>query len=222
MRKVLQHKYLKAALACEGRPWGDEGPPDFLGQVEVLMDTSQAAKIIDAMIERGGNVAIDYETTTLKPHGRYAQIVTCSVCWNGEKTIAFCWDGPASKAVKRLLASGLGIIAANIKFEETWGTFVLDQPMENPVWDTMQSGHVNHVTKQTAGLKFQTLIEFGQPSYDEHIKPFLRADRPNAPNRIRDAPLRDLLLYNGMDSVLEWHLAERQVSAYGRSFRVEI
>lgn len=220
VRKILQQKYIEAALSKRERPWGDDGPPDYMSQIDIVMDTKQAARDIDQMISLGGAVAIDYETTTLKPHGKFAQIVTCSVCWNGEKTIAFPWDSIVAPAVKRLLASPLGIIAANIKFEETWGILHLDEPMNNPVWDTMQSGHVNRVTKRTAGLKFQTLVEFGQAIYDDHIKPFLTADRPNLPNRIRDCPIKELLLYNGMDSLMEWMLAERQISAYGRTFRV--
>jgi len=51
----------------------------------------------------------------------------------------------------------------------------------------------------------------GQENYNAHIEPFLHARKGSKFNRIKELDLRDLLLYGGLDSYLEYWLAMKQI-----------
>jgi len=62
------------------------------------------------------------------------------------------------------------------------------------------------------GLKFQTYLRFGLAGYDDEVSPFLKSKNKggNAFNTIRKAPVKKLLLYGGMDSLLTHMLGHNQ------------
>jgi hypothetical protein len=163
------------------------------------------------MIEQGGAVAFDYETNMLKPDSKDAEIVCCSVCWEGKKTIAFPWHGEAVTAMSELLLSPkIKKVGANNKFEERWTRRILGHGVRGWVWDCMVSAHVLDNRPLITSVKFQSFVRLGQPSYDTAVGPYLKASDGNKKNRIKEVDLGSLLQYCGMDSLLEWLIAESQ------------
>lgn len=208
--------HLTAAFALDAGPPWPNGVPDFRDRVEVLTDPGAAAARIAAYT--GGLAAFDYETETLKPDGPDARIVSCSICWNGRETIAFPWHGPVIAAVERFLTDpDVGKVASNLKFEERWTRKFLGVRVRNWAWDIMLAAHAADSRPGISGLKFQALVCLGQPDFTFELDDLLESKESggNAPNRIREIGLRQLLLYNGLDSFLEYRVAKIQAREMG-------
>lgn len=205
-------RHLRAAFAIQGRPW--DVVPDYASQIEVIYDADIAARAVRQMIARGGPVAFDYETNCLKPDKGGARIVCCSVCWRGLRTVTFPWYGAAIDAMRELVTSPLPKIAANMKFEERWSIAKLGTPVVNWAWCTMQAAHVLDNRHEITGLKFQAFVQFGIDLYNRHIEQFLEATDEEGFNRIAEIDLGQLLKYCGLDSLMEYKLAEKQREAF--------
>ena len=84
-------------------------------------------------------------------------------------------------------------------------------------WCTVLGGHTLDNRSGVCGLKFQSFVLLGQGAYDEHISPYLRSVKPgcNEENRTKEIGLRELLLYCGMDSLLEIEVAKKQMKKIG-------
>ena len=213
-------EHLRIAIAkSKSKPY--KIPPDYKSQVDVIMNPIEAARIIREMIKRGGPISFDYETNCLKPDGRGIEIISCSVCWQGKKTIAYPWEGEAIEATDLLLKSSLPKIAANLKFEDRWTRAKLQHPVRNWFWDTMIAAHVLDNSREVTGLKFQAFVLLGMEPYDEHVKPYLQSTKKSRFNRIREMDLRDLLIYNGLDSLLTYKVAMIQMQQFQSRKEIE-
>lgn len=211
--KVLNRifkKHLKLAVGkTKSKPWLEI--PDYKKQIEIVTRPSRAAKIIREMIKKGGAVATDYETNCLKPEGEGTEIVSCSVCWMGKRTISYPWQGSAIEATSELLKSPMLKIASNLGFENRWTMAKLGHKIKRWWWDTMIAAHVLDNRPGITGLKFQSFVLLGMKKYDEYIEPFLKSTKGSKFNRIHQIDLRDLLLYNGLDSLLAYKVAMKQM-----------
>lgn len=177
--------------------------------VERLYDPPAIIKAIDDLEEMGGWVAFDYEGNCLKPEYPKAKIFSCSIS-NGHRTIAYPWTGDAITRTGEFLASDkTRKIASNLKFEERWTRKTFGHGVRRWGWDTMIAAHVIDSREGITSLKFQSLIKLGVPTYNENIEPYLKSGDSKY-NRIGEIAVTDLLLYNGIDSFLEFHLARRQ------------
>jgi uracil-DNA glycosylase family 4 len=207
--ELFLERHLRKAVSCAKSP--PPVYPDPKEAIEIIMEPKKAARIIDKMQRtQGGYAAFDYEANTLKPENPKSKIVSCSICWNGKRTIAYPWHGEAIEATGDFLKSPkFGKIASNLKFEERWTRAKFGHPVKNWAWDTMIAAHVMDNRKGITGLKFQSFVNFGFESYDDHIKPLLAAPAHKL-NRIDEINLKDLLLYNGLDSLLEYRLFRKQ------------
>jgi uracil-DNA glycosylase family 4 len=202
-------RHLEAAFELEGRPW--KNVPDAASEVEVIKSPDEAA---DWLMERAGwsdAFSFDYETNMLKPDHPDARIVACSVCWGGKWTIAFPWEGEAIKAMGELLRSEVPKYSHNLKFEERWTRRILGHGVKNWAWDGMQAAHVLDGRTGITSLKFQAFVQFGLPLWNKTVEPYLEADGGNQKNRIHKCDLRELLLYCGIDSLVEFRLAKKQM-----------
>lgn len=207
-------RHIKAAVSLRGRPY--EGKPPSEGvEVEVIIDPIEAAAIITDEMRKGGLSSFDYETTMLKPDGPAAKIVSCAICFRGERTIAYPWHGDAIKATKKYLRSDLPKAGANIKFEQRWTMAQLGVKVKNWVWDSMQAAHVLDHRQAISSVKFQAFVRFGTPIWDDSVRRFLTSDGPSVPNRIRQCDLQSLLHYNAIDALVEWRLAIDQSRQFG-------
>lgn len=215
-------RHLKGAFNKAGtRPFS--GPlADPADQVEILSPRAAAARLNRY---RAGTIAFDYENDRLKPDAADARIVCASVCWEGQETIAFPWDGPVVEAFTDLLANpDVGKIASNLKHEHRWTRKLLGVRVRNWVWDTMLAAHALDSRGGISSIKFQAFVRRGVPDYAHHVHDFLapsgrEEDRAggNAPNRIHEISLDLLLKYCGVDSLLEYEVAMEQMAELGHA-----
>lgn len=207
--KLLFERFLERSLEKAGdRPF--DKVPDYEKQVKLIMDPDQVADYIDYWIEKGGTVAFDYETNRLKPDSENARIVSCAATYNGTHTIAYPFVGSAIQATRRLVRSDLGKIGANNKFEDRWSRAILGTPVKNWIWDTMLSAHHLDNRHGISSVDFQSFVRLGQVSWDEHIKPYLKSSGEDGLNQIDKIDIKDLLVYNGMDALMEYKIAQLQ------------
>ncbi len=201
--KVIWEHHLSEIAKLEGKPW--KTVPQYKKMVEVIYKPKIAAQTIRAFIEYGGFAAFDFETNMIKPDWSDAEIVTASICWNGERTIAFPWVGEAIDAFKEFLSSKLRKIASNKKFEDRWARRVIGVPVKNWFWDTMNNGHIQDNRRDITSIKFQGFVCIGAESHNDHIKDHLRAEKGHRSNYLlRKIDLEHLLVYNGLDSLYEY------------------
>lgn len=210
------HRHLKRASKLSGKPWGAQPPPDLEKEVHCIFDTDEAARIIRSRMLLGDlPAAVDYETNMLKPDHDDAEIVCCSICWEGRYTIAYPWAGKAIEATREFLRSNSPKIASNMKFEQRWTMKHLGCTVRNWWWDTMQAAHVLDNREGITSIKFQAFVRLGLSVYDNHIKPYLKADGSNKLNRIREVDLKQLMCYCGLDSLIEYKVAMLQMQELG-------
>jgi len=209
----LFEKHLRMGIKkSKSKPW--KNVPNYKNQVEIIMNPIQAVQEIRKMINKGGPIAFDYETNCLKPEEGGTKIVSCSICWRGKKTIAFPWQDEVRLEMKQLLKSSMPKIASNIKFEDRWTRVKMGIPVKNWWWDTMIAAHVLDNSPKVTSIKFQSFVLLGAESYDDHISPYLKSTKNSKFNRIHEIDLQDLLLYNGLDSLLEFRVARKQMKLF--------
>ena len=163
------------------------------------------------------SVALDYETTGIKPY-RKGHKIWCTSISNGEVSYAFpFFDDPLFLRIwKRLMTSDVKKICHNMAYEGLWTRELCGYWMQNWYWDTMLGQHCVNNTKST-GLKYCTYTEFGVLGYDESAAQYIeKSDEDkeefgdNCINNIHLAPIKDLLLYNALDSLFTHLLVDKQ------------
>lgn len=208
---VLEREFqthIKAAVALEDRPWDDV--PDYKSRVTAILSPDTAIGHIK-MFHQSRCISFDYETNMLKPDSPKAAIISCSIS-NGQLTIAFPWTPKVAAAMSLLLQSDVPKIAANLKFEDRWTRALLGHPVANWYWDTMQAAHWIDWRPGVTGLTFQAFVQLGMDPYDAHLKEYMRGKKGASVNQITtDIGLDDLLMYNGLDSLLEFKLGMKQM-----------
>lgn len=216
-----------ALKLCRKRPW--KPVPDYQSQVKLIYTERELEKALSPWIDKPFVAGFDYEATCLKPDNpKTARIVSGALSFNGQHTYAFPWLPNAPGLLKALARNKQGgFIGSNMKYEERWTKTVLGFWLMRWVWDTMLAAHAidNRGGKDTegdspgggglSGLKFQSFVRLGQPSYDDHINLYLKSDGTHTRNRIKEIPIRELLVYNGMDALLSWLVAKHQMEQMG-------
>lgn len=211
---IWWRQHLKNAFSkIGGRPW--EQVPAYDEQVLIENNSEKAAAVLDEMRASGKPIALDYETTCLQPEGRDSEIITAAVCCGGDWTIAYNWHGKAVEATSKLLQSPCPKIAANATFERRWTWEKLRHGIRNVVWDVIDSAHWIDNRRDTTSVKFQSFVMLGHPAYDEWIKPYMSATGGYTKNQLQLMDRQKLLLYNGLDSILEYKIAEKQMEIAG-------
>lgn len=200
-------RHLKAAFGLKGRP---ARLPDLAAQIQIIETESEAVDLLREYRDWVGTMAFDYETDRLKPDAHDSEIVSCSICFDGNLTVAFPMTPRVASHLTPLLTSPqIQKIASNMKFEERWTRAKLGVPVRNWFWDTMLAAHLLDHRPGITSIKFQAFVRMGLESYDEAIKPFFKTG-PTGASQIRKFPLRDLLIYNGIDSLAEYKVAMLQ------------
>ena len=170
-------------------------------------------------------VAIDYETTGIKPHADGHKIICASVATSANHAFVFLM--PKSRKARlpfvNLLANPkIPKIAQNMKFEEAWSIEILRQPVINWNWDTMLASHILDNRPGVTGLKFQTYVQFGIVDYSSEIEVYLKSGNKNefgsnAINNI-EALLNTpdgkgiLMKYCALDTIFTYRLCKLQQS----------
>jgi uracil-DNA glycosylase family 4 len=194
-------------------PW--KTVPDYKKRIDILINKpKQVCSFIDTIIRTKKMIAFDYETNALKPEYNDTQIHSCSV-GDDKQVIAFPWTESVQDTMLKLLKSPVGKIAANLKFEDRWTRTKLRINIRNWAWDTMQAAHILDNRRGITGLKFQVYVQFGIEDYNSHLESLLTTTNKKRINLIHEIDMHDLLLYNGLDSLLEYKLAIKQMKMMG-------
>lgn len=213
---VLFENDIKKALSCLDKKLPQK--QELLDNVEIL-DQDQAINWLrdyylscaEYYKETGRKkyFDFDYETTGLKPHKEGHYIYCCAIAYSDNKAVSFMVkDNSIIKDRLRTLLQDERIEkeAANMKFEYAWSKVHLNCNVKGLVWDTMQMAHVLDNRVGVTGLKFQAYVDFGILDYDSHITQYWKSDETksgNAINRIHLANPKEMLLYCGMDALIE-------------------
>lgn len=211
--RVIWERHLKAFAKLKGRPWEDV--PDYASQVIIEKDPDKAAKYLGVLEKKGQPVAFDYETNCLKPDHPNAWIRTCAFS-NGEYTLAYPMVGAAIEATKSILTSSIPKYAHNLKFEDRWSLAKLGVKVRGwreAGFDSMNAAHVLDSRAGVCGLDFAAFTLLGQQPWDTQVRPYLQSKSKGGYefNRVKDCPLDDLLLYNGLDALIGYKIATLQM-----------
>lgn len=180
-------------------------------QVERILNPKEAKLLLDDLAKKKGILAFDYETTGLKPDSDLQRIVSVSFCYNGDLTFAFKMKDSLREPLSKVLRNPkLKKVASNMKFEERWTRAKLGHPVAGWYWDTMLAAHCLDNRSGITSVKFQAFILLGISDYASHIEPYLKTKYPNEVNRIEELDDDELLIYNGLDSLLEYKVMEKQ------------
>ena len=214
---VIWRQDLKRALSLHTKAlpkWRDEKE-----LVEIIDSPSQLSSFSNL-------VAIDYETTGLKPHASGHRIVCAAVAHN-ENTVQV-FPMPEDKIsqqpfLDRLRDPIIGKMAHHMKFEEMWSTIYLKQPVKNWKWDSMLAAHLLDNRSYTTGLKFQVYVNFGVVNYNGEVEKYLKgkdSKNANSMNRVlelikTERGRRQLYTYCGLDALYEYRLAMKQMEIIG-------
>jgi len=189
---------------------------DLESQIEIITKPRLARLRMKELAEKKGILAFDYETTGLKPDNTKQEIVSCSFCLDGDDTFACMIDKPMHRTLSKVLQSErLKKIASNAKFEERWTMAKLGHKVEKWWWDTMFAAHRIDNRPKITSMKFLSYVLLGIGDYDSHIKPYLQSRGTTEFNRIKKLDPKELLLYNGLDSLLEYIVAMKQRELLG-------
>ena len=82
-------------------------------------------------------------------------------------------------------------------------------------WCSMHAAHVIDNRSKFTSLKFQVYVNFGIGDYDSSVSKYLKGKDPTRPNRIDEAPIEELLMYCGLDSLFCHRLALKQMEVVG-------
>jgi len=222
---ILRGNLVKA-LELKGRPYPyiiqEDGSilnevPYEEDEIKLVHDPDTVNDKLNKYISGSCTCAFDYETTGLKPDREYHKILSASICWEGQETIAFSFTPDIVATFKEFLkADHVKKIAANLKYEHRWSLSKLNTEVKGWYYDTMIGAHVLNNAKGGTGLKFQSYVNFGINGYEEAVVKYIKtedeADSSNGKNRLEKLDKDILLLYNGLDSLLEYRLAELQLS----------
>jgi len=218
---VIWNQHLDAIGGILGRPW--DTPPDYAKRVTLMTKTLDAVTWLWDLVKRGRSnhyAAFDFETTSLKPEWEGSEIVSASICTDAfgeQQTVAFLWNKMIAEVFKHFLRSPIKKIASNLKFEERWCLRKLKTHVRNWWWDTMNNGHIMDCRRQISGLKFQAFVLLGQEPYNSAVEPLLRSKPESKINQIiKEIDVKNLLLYNGLDSLLEYEVCftQRRILGY--------
>jgi len=206
---------LERALNCEKVI--QEVPPITLPALKNSVEIIEKphSRLADLATKRG-LLAFDYETTGLKPEMKGHRIVSCSFCFEGRDTWAFKVTDELLPELGRILFSkNLKKIASNLKFEERWTRHFFGRGVAEWYWDTMLAAHVLDNRSGVTSIKFQSFVRLGVGGWEDDVKGYLRAEGSNEKNRIDFIPAHDLLLYNGLDSLIEFMVMLHQKREIG-------
>jgi len=213
--EVIFERHLQQAVDLEKVSPNPLSLEDLKKQVEIILDEREARARLRDISKREGRIAFDYETTGLKPERPEQQIVSCSICYEGRETIAFQMSEKIKTILSNILQSeALKKTASNMKFEERWTREKFGHGVAGWDWDTMLAAHELDNRPDITSIKFQAFIHLGIGDYNSHIGDYLKSRYSNTLNRIHELDVRDLLLYNGLDSLLEFLVMEKQRAVY--------
>lgn len=190
--------------------------------VKIISDLSFLEKITS------GPIAIDYETTGLKPHAEGHRIICISVAYSPDDAYVFLMPSRKERQpfLNLLTNPRIGKLAQNIKFEDSWTVSRLKTQIIGWEWDSMLAAHILDNREGITGLKFQTYVRFGIIDYSSEIEAYLQGKDPknsNSLNRVDElistkSGQEKLLNYCAMDTIVQYRLSMLQIKEMNYTF----
>lgn len=196
--------------------------PDWRSKVETITDYREVIQFISRLYEEP-EIAIDYETNRLRPYAPGSEVVSNGVGARG-KGYAFPMTHPESgwsfweiEEVRACWASFIRnysgkLLVHNHQMERIWTKRFFGVDAQNWDWDSMVVAHILDERQQYTSLDFQTFIHWGF-EYGSEIEPYKQSvdkEDDESFNRMKEAPLLDLLQYNGLDAMFTCKLKQQQ------------
>lgn len=187
-------------------------------RVKILSKHSDVIHALENILKTANKIAFDYEATGLKPYVKGQKIVSISIAISAKEAIVFPYDHTDIWTREELLAirklwlailekKSILKIAHNSKFEDNWSAVCVGTRPKGWYWDTQNSAHIIDNRAKFTKLKFQTFIWYGIRPYDKSVAKYLDSKGKEF-NTVEEAPLKDLLIYNGLDSLFTFMLYE--------------
>jgi len=189
---------------------------NYSSDVLTIFDKDKAIKVIIEARDWEA-LAFDYETTGRKPHRKEQKIVSASIS-NGIVAYAFPFfeDEEFRRQWKKLMQAKRLKIAHSAKFERLWTQTKLGYDIGGDVWCTSIAQKCID-NRKNVKLKFWVYANFGVIDYSSKVDKFITSVQKgedkksnNSLNQIEEADLKELLYYNGLDSLYDFKLYEIQ------------
>jgi DNA polymerase len=184
--------------------------------VEIPEDENTVCDRLHAIKKDMRLIAIDYETTGLKPYMEGHRVWYIGIADSENHAVVFP-TREMKQAVKLfrdiLQDPNIKKIAHNMPYEDLWSRERLGVQVKGWIFDTANSSHILNPTPGVAGLKFQTYVTTGLIDYSSHIASYLESTDTkelgaNSFNTIQDAPPREIMMYCGIDCISTYRLAQ--------------
>lgn len=193
-----------------------EKVPIHKHKVEILNEDRACDVLMQLSLTPPPLLSFDYETTGKKPYQKRHKIICVGVCFTYKDTPIQIYSFQLTRKTKELWKQilkdkNIKKTAQNIKFEHLWSRRILKVITKGWVWDTMLAAHILDNRPKVTGLKFQAYINFGQLDYSSHLDKFIKSNDNKGFNNIEDAPIEEVMKYCGLDSILEFKLALKQM-----------
>ena len=197
--------------------------PDWRSKIEMITDYQEVLQFISQLYEEPA-LAIDYETNRLRPYAPGSEVVSVGVGLPG-KGVSFPMNYPHQVgwadwqylnvfcAWKDFIKNYSGkLLVHNHQMECIWSRRFFGVDAKDWAWDSMLVAHILDERQQYTSLDFQVFIHWGF-EYGSEIAPYkesLDKSDDEAFNRMKEAPLMDLLQYNGLDAMFTYKLWKQQ------------
>ena len=228
MRIVFQRDLKKAVNTLQKSYYGRA---DYESYVKTLKNFDSVVALLKRILETKQTIVFDYEATGLKPYREGHKIVSIGIAFSSKEAYAFpynhttFWKFEELKEIERLWKlilkdKNIRKICHNIKFEDSWSAIRVGTRIANPYWCSMISQKIIDNRASAAGLKFQTFVRYGVRPYDKHMRKYLESSDGSEFNTVEKAPLKELLVYNGLDCIFTFMLYEDQKRYLSRMNRM--
>jgi uracil-DNA glycosylase family 4 len=182
-----------------------------------LLNDKQAVEYLKTAISNPAKRynAFDYESNCLRPYNDDAKLYCVSIADSVDNAVAFMLNDNTIPLFKEWLKTPqICKIAHNSAFERSWSIVKLGVTPVNFKIDTMLLMHVlDNRANKILGIKFLAPVLIGCDVWNAHIEGYLESNKQDkaqhgsyAINSIHKIPLRQLLTYDAIDSLVEFRV----------------
>lgn len=213
----LFRRDLEEALAKSRKPFPAYEP---MRAIEIVEDEDILSYLAYTLASKPNFLALDFETTGLKPHRTGHDIKYAALFWNGKSTAFEVANPHVRDLLGQIIAHpDIPIAAHNIQFEDLWSKAILRVEPRNWAWCSQTAAHVMDDRSGVTSLEFQAAIRYSDWHFKEDTDPYLRPPATvdgrktgsNDFNRIMDCPRDKILLRVAKDALYGGWLALDQM-----------
>jgi uracil-DNA glycosylase family 4 len=168
-------------------------------------------RLLDNPPER---IAIDFETTGLKPQSKGHKVVCAAIADSRERSRAFPVTPVTKPPLRRVLRTPrIQKVGQNIKFEQLWAGERLGAEIQGWAWDTVLASHLLDNRRGVCSLEFQSYVQLGLLGFKDETSDMLAGVDPknaNSKNQAELIPPNVLKMRCGMDALATYRLAQKQ------------